>query len=118
MGLTIDNWMVAWNPTHTTPELEKLRDPKSPGPGAVKVGKWPDGSGWSDDYDSTAGCCWTETASFDVHGKVMMMFIDFHTLIVRDGIDPQELHKQFLKIDEYCYRIPFDMEGSRDRNAT
>ena len=115
MALTIDNWMVAWNSKHTTPELEELRGPNPPG--AVKVGKWPDKTGWSDDYDSTAGCCWVETASYDLQGKVMMMFIDFHTLVVRDRIDPKKLHKEFLKIDEYRYRIPFDMEGAVDRNA-
>ena len=34
-------------------------------------------------------------------GKALMMMIDFHKLVVRDGIDPQAAHQQFLKIDEY-----------------
>ena len=37
--------------------------------------------------------------------KVMMMFIDFHMIVFRDGIDPQKAHKEFLKIDEYRRRI-------------
>ena len=115
MALTIDNWMVAWNPKHSTSALDAL-DPTRKA-GAVKVGRWPDEKGWSDKFDSTAGCDWTATSKMDLLGKVMMMFIDFHTLVVRDGIDPQVLHKEFLKIDEYRYRIPFDMEGAEDRNA-
>ena len=31
-------------------------------------------------------------------GKALMMMIDFHKLVVRDGIDPQAAHQQFLKI--------------------
>ncbi len=44
----------------------------------------------------------------------MMMFIDFHTLIVRDGIDPQAAHREFLKIDEYRRRISPDIDGAAD----
>ena len=29
------------------------------------------------------------------------MFIAFHAMVVRDGIDPQVVHTTFLEIDEY-----------------
>ena len=41
-----------------------------------------------------------------------MMFIDFHTLVVGDGMDPQAVHRQFLKIDEYRRRISPDIKGA------
>ena len=37
MDLTIDNWMVAWMPADSTPELDKLRGPRTPPNGAVKI---------------------------------------------------------------------------------
>jgi hypothetical protein len=40
--------------------------------------------------------------------KVMMLFIDFHTITVRDGIDPQAA----LKIDEYRRRIAPGITGA------
>ena len=47
-------------------------------------------------------------------GKVMMMFIDIHTLIVHDGIDPQTVHREFLKTDEYRRRISSDIDSAAD----
>ncbi len=99
---TIDNWMVAWI---------------SGDPMAVEVGPWPDTGGWIDRVFSgrrtfTVGCCELVRQDWPDERKVMMMFIDFHTLIVRDGIDPQAVHKQFLKIDEYRCRISPDIKGA------
>ncbi len=96
---TIDNWMVA----HTPRE-----------PDAVEVGPWPDKTGWSDPYPFTWGCCELARHKWPEDRKVMMMFIDFHTLIVRDGIDPQAAHREFLKIDEYRRHISPDTDGAAD----
>lgn len=41
-----------------------------------------------------------------------MMFTDFNTLVVRDGVDPLEAHRAFLKIDEYRLWIAPDQEGA------
>lgn len=40
------------------------------------------------------------------------LLVDFHTCVVRDGIDPQKAHRQFLKIDEYRRFISPDCEGA------
>ena len=99
----IDNWMVAWTPDE---------------PEAVEVGPWPDRTGWScrpgRRLDFTTGCCELARHDWPEDRKVMMMFIDFHTLIVRDGIDPQAAHREFLKIDEYRRRIAPDIDGVAD----
>ena len=99
---TIDNWMVAWIPGE---------------PMAVEVGPWPDTGGWTDrafegQHAFTVGCCELVRQDWPGERKVLMMFIDFHTLIVRDGINPEAAHKQFLKIDEYRYRISPDIKGA------
>ncbi len=100
---TIDNWMVAWTPGE---------------PEAVEVGPWPDRTGWSCRPRRrllfTTGCCELARHEWPEDRKVMMMFIDFHTLIVRDGIDPQAAHREFLKIDEYRRRISPDIDGAAD----
>ncbi|MDP4022184.1 hypothetical protein Q8W71_06095 [Methylobacterium sp. NEAU 140] len=44
--------------------------------------------------------------------RIARLFIDFQTLVVRDGIDPQAAHRAFLQIDEYRYRIAPDTEGA------
>lgn len=83
---TIDNWMVAWTPGK---------------PEDVRVGRWPDKTGWSRAYDQTAGCCELERDQLRPSDKVAIMFIDFHTLTVRDRMDAQAVHREFMKIDDY-----------------
>ncbi len=100
---TIDNWMVAWTPGK---------------PEAVEVGPWPDRPGWScrpwRRLLFTTGCCELARHEWAEDRKVMMMFIDFHTLIVRDGINPQAAHREFLRIDEYRRRTSPDIAGVAD----
>ena len=33
--------------------------------------------------------------------RITHMFVAFHEMVVRDGIDPQVAHTAFLEIDEY-----------------
>jgi hypothetical protein len=44
--------------------------------------------------------------------QVLTMFVNFHTLVVRDGLDPQLVHREFLKVDEYRQQIARDCEGA------
>lgn len=100
--LTVYNWMVGWNPH---PELEHCYKPV----GAVEVGLFPDKTRWTDRYEFTDGCCMLDWKPED---RVQQMFIVFHTLVVRDGIDPQRAHREFLKIAEYRRKISADIEGA------
>lgn len=90
--LGLDEWMVAWDRG-----------------GDIKVGPWPDKIGWSDDYMFTSGCCYLERRSAPNAWKVAMMFIDFHSIVVRDKVDSQVAHKEFCKIGEFCRRIARDL---------
>lgn len=100
---TIDNWMVAWNPAEG-----HARGPS----GSVLVGPWPDRTRWSDRYLFTTGCCEIPRHQFTIDQKIAQLFIDFHTLVVRDGVDPQVAHREFLKIEEYRRRISSDISGA------
>jgi hypothetical protein len=94
MGYAMDEWIVAWNPA--------LADPASalPSPGQVEVG--PNVSDrWAMLYQFSSGACYPARKQMTAEGKALMMMIDFHKIVVRDGVDPQAAHQQFLKIDEY-----------------
>ncbi len=91
MPYNIDNWMAAWNTG-----------------GPVKVGPWPDRTGWSDDYEMTTGCC----RSRQDGDRIALMFIDFHSLVVGYEVDPAEAHREFLKIKEYRRSISPDFPGA------
>jgi hypothetical protein len=110
-SLTKDNWMVAWN------RILKGQGFSPPGawtkPGDVEVGPWPDRAGWSDRYLSTAGCCFADRQDMTPDQKIGQIFIDFHTLVVGDGIDPQAAHREFLKIKDYRERISADIPAPK-----
>jgi hypothetical protein len=50
--------------------------------------------------------------------RPLRLFLEFHTLVVRDGIDPHALHKEFLKIDEYRWHLAPDVEGALNPDGT
>ena len=107
--LPIDGWMVAWQPDihgDSSPE------PGKAAPGSVEVGPWPDTTGWSTKYQSTSGACYSDRRHSDLTAQVALLFVDFNTLVVRDGIDPQRAHTEFLKIQDYCERISPDTPGA------
>jgi hypothetical protein len=106
---TIDGWMVGWTPMRFTPGAEVFGFP-----GAVEVGPWPDKTGWSRRYPRTAGCCESARRNWPLDLKIGQLFVDFHTLVVRDRIDPQHAHAEFLKIDEYMERISPDLVVETD----
>lgn len=67
--------------------------------GEVDVVAWPD----------VEGACFSATDKLNSDEVVAQVFIDFHTLVVRDGIDPLKAHAEFMKIDEYRERISEDI---------
>ena len=46
------------------------------------------------------------------HKSIAKLFIDFHTVVVRDKIDPQAAHQAFLVVDEYRSMISPDIESA------
>jgi len=44
--------------------------------------------------------------------QVAMVFVHFHTIVTRDGIDPRIAHKAFLEIEEYRERMSPDIRGA------
>ena len=69
---------------------------------------------WDVTYNFRSWIKGTEFGDFVGWHRIGHLFILFNSLVVRDGIDPQNAHKEFLKIDEYRQRIARDTEGAED----
>jgi hypothetical protein len=80
--------------------------------GQVAILPAPDSSGEAKRYMMRAGAGSSALAAMSDEARIARLFIDFQTLVVRDGIDPQVAHRAFLAIDEYRFRIAPDTEGA------
>ena len=83
--------------------------------GEVKVGPYKNNREWSQPYRNTAGAAFVGVRELSGEATERMIFMDFHMLVVRDGIDPKQAHAEFLKIDEYRWSISPDIHGAEGR---
>ena len=83
--------MYAWTPATW----------ESPTAGQVRVGVHPDRVGWTRPFASCLGACDLSFVEASDSERIIQMFVAFHAMVVRDGIDPQVVHTAFLEIDEY-----------------
>jgi len=84
----------------------------TPGTDQIEVGIHPDKTGWTKNYVRTVGACFSDHRERTDIERMLMMFIDFNTIVVRDKVDAQVAHRAFLAIDEYRKLISPDMEGA------
>lgn len=85
----IDKWMIGWN------------SPRDGKPESVRVGPRPDRQRWSQDYDRTAGCCNSQWHELTPDEKMRDLVTGFLFLVLGEGLDPQAVHREFLKIEGY-----------------
>ena len=71
--------------------------------GMVAIGPVPEreGTDWTADYSMTGGAAFAGREKMLGVKSIARLMVDFHTIVVRDGIDPRVAHKAFLVIDEY-----------------
>jgi len=67
---------------------------------------------WTAPFAFTGGAAYVRRRKAPEWQGIAMLFIDFHTAVVRDGIDPQVAHTAFLAIDEYRQKIAPDIKGA------
>lgn len=99
--LAPDKWMIAWNAPSGTYGTKRNGSPREAG--AVKVMPWPDQTGESRDYCSSAGCCnfrvkWDHLTQEQLMEELIRGFFD---LVLGQGLDPQAIHREFSKIEGY-----------------
>lgn len=93
--------LIAWNPAHLT---DKARSTDVAVGTLLEMGQ----RDWTAPYLLTGGAA--EVSWRQMEGDLMRarLFIEFHTLVVRDGIDPMAAHEAFMAIDEYRASISPD----------
>lgn len=96
MTLPLTEAMIAWQPRTDR----------------VKVGPWPDESGWSDDFLMTGGACYRDVLEMDEATRRRYALNLFHTLVIRDGVDPMAAHKALCRITEFARSINTECPGA------
>ena len=97
--------IIAWTPV-------RWAELKPETAGQVVILPAPDTAGKAKRYMMRAGASSSALATLSEEARIARLFIDFQTVVVRDGIDPQVAHRAFLAIDEYRFRIAPDTEGA------
>ena len=77
---------------------------------SVKLAPWPDvereTAGWS-----TVGACFTHVRAKNFQTRQALVFIHAMHMIVRDGLDPYDVHAALLGLEEYQDGLADDMPG-------
>lgn len=97
--------IIAWTPA-------RWAELKPETAGQIVVLPVPDEAGTSKHFMMRAGASSSALVALSEEARIARLFIDFQTIVVRDGLDPQEVHRAFLAIDEYRFRIAPDTEGA------
>ncbi|WP_336487557.1 hypothetical protein [Methylobacterium nigriterrae] len=97
--------IIAWTPA-------RWADLRPDTAGQVAILPHPDPEGHARRFMMSAGASSSALHALPEEQRIARLFIDFNTLVVRDGIDPQAAHRAFLAIDEYRFRIAPDTEGA------
>lgn len=89
----------------------------NPGTDQVALAKWPDERGWSEPYLCTHLACWTHVRAASFEQRKAIVFQVAMTLIIRDGCDPQAVHRALLGLAEYRDGCAEDMPGLQERRG-
>lgn len=98
--------MIAWNPKSAwiaeTGTIQRT----------IIAVPWPDKNKLAREYLYTCGACYLDTRDLSQDALSLQVFIDFNTIVVRDGIPAQDAHEAFLCIDEYLQHIASDIKAA------
>jgi hypothetical protein len=83
----------------------------NPATAEVALLPWPDRLGRDRPYLFTAGACETRVHDFTHLERQAYVLMQAVVLIIRDGCDPQAVHRALLGITEYRDLLPDDMPG-------
>lgn len=102
---TLDNWQVAWTPGFL------VRGPTTrftATAGGVRVGPFPDVTGWADDYlCADGGPCWSIWPTLTVDQRALEIVDLMYALTVYDSVSDQLVFREFMKITPLRQVEPF-----------
>jgi hypothetical protein len=109
MNMKASTVLIAWTPSLHTEKATA---------GLVKVGPFvKEGTiDWTKEYTHWVSAIDAQRRSLKGLEAVGALMLDFHTMVVRDGIDPLVAHDAFLGIDEYQSAISPDIPGAEQGN--
>ena len=99
---------IAWTPAHAFDD-----GPRAAGmapAGSIEVGLHRPPNRWADKHPRIVGACcmdWQKVTREEQTAQVLALFV---AIVVRDGVDPQAAHREFLKIDEYLLALRGDVD--------
>ncbi len=101
--------LIAWTPANY----------ESKTAGQIKVGELlRDGQAdWTKPYAMTGGAAYAEVRDLKGADATARVFIDYHHIVVRDGLDPRVAHDAFITIDEFAEALAEDIPGARDSSS-
>jgi len=77
-------------------------------PGSLKVGPFAGNRRWSTPYRMTDGGCCADTLTMSQAEAERETLVMFNTMVLRDGINPADAHRELWLIDEYRAAICVD----------
>jgi hypothetical protein len=98
---TAKNTMVCWTPPIETAD----------GNGMIALVPWPDKAGLSDSYLMSGLAAYRHVHQGTFERRKLHCLILAVQLIIRDGMDPQQVHEAFLDLREYVDALADDVPG-------
>lgn len=94
-----ENTTIAWTPAWTdSPKTEETR-------GQVILAPVPPRSA----IDGFAQWVYAANRQQSAEAQIAQVFVHFHTMVVRDGVDPKVAHDALIKIDEFREAVSPDI---------
>jgi hypothetical protein len=81
--------------------------------GRIRVGEWPDKTGWSNSFEVKMGACDPSIAELDTEQARSWLLQAFHWLVLKRNFHPVSVNSEFGGIDEYATALfdPFMPPG-------
>lgn len=100
-------WM-AWTPANGVYSDD-------PTEGMLQIGPKDTRESWQNDprYRYTLGFDTLRSITSSDQMRTVVL-AEFNTLIVRDKLDPELVHREFLKVDEYRWCLSWDIKGAEE----
>ncbi len=98
--------LIAWTPATQTGRYAATAGQVCTGP-LIEEGQ----EDWTGPFAMSGGAAYPALRSAVGAEAIALVFIEFQTMVVRDGIDPLTAHKAFLAIDEYRDACARDLPG-------
>lgn len=70
------------------------------------------GRGRRRDLKRSVGACFSEWSKMSKAQRLQQLYFCAWSAVVRDGVDPQVMHKALLVIPEYRQSIAIDVDGA------